>query len=212
MASIVSVNVASPEEVTFAGRTFTTAIRKRALTGPARVCGVNVDGDDQADRSVHGGPSKALYAYASEDYAYWRAEGRAFSFGTLGENLTTAGVDIGALRIGEHWRAGNALLEVSEPRIPCFKLGYAAADARFPKVFGGALRFGSYFRIVEEGIVAAGDAFERVWVPDDHDVTIAEVSRIRMVAPHERAKLADVGALSLGWRGWAMELADQSGR
>jgi len=209
MASILAVNVGTPVDVAWQRQTFTTSILKRPVTGTVRIRGVNLDGDDQADRSVHGGPSKAVYAYATEDYAWWsEAERRTWPGGTFGENLTTGGVDLGALRIGERWRAGTALLEVSEPRIPCFKLGYAAGDVAFPRRFARALRFGAYFRIVEEGAVTAGDRFECEYRPEEHDVTVAEVGRIRMFAPHERAKLADVTALALHWRGWAQMSED----
>jgi MOSC domain-containing protein YiiM len=204
VASILSVNAGTPVEVRWNGRSFMTSIIKRPLDARVAVRGVNLDGDDQADRSVHGGPSKAIYAYAIEDYTWWTgAESRAWPIGIFGENLTTSGVDLRALRIGERWRAGTALLEVSEPRIPCYKLGYAADDPAFPRRFAAALRYGSYFRIVEEGAVAAGDRFEREYLPEDHDVTVAEVGRIRMFAPGERKKLANVTALGLQWRGWA---------
>jgi MOSC domain-containing protein YiiM len=204
MATILSVNVGTPVEVSWQRQTFTTSIIKHPVEERVRIRGVNLDGDDQADRSVHGGPSKAVYTYAIEDYAWWsEIEKRPWQYGVFGENLTTRDVDLNALLIGERWRAGSALLEVAEPRIPCFKLGYAAGDVAFPRRFARALRYGTYFRIVEEGEVAANDRFEREYRPDDHDVTIAEVGRIRMFAPEDRAKLASVSALGLQWRGWA---------
>ena len=211
MAVILSVNVGTPVEVSWQRQTFTTSIVKHPVDRRVRIRGVNLDGDDQADRSVHGGPSKAVYTYASEDYTWWNdAERRAWPYGSFGENLTTRDVDLNALLIGERWRAGTALLEVAEPRIPCFKLGYAAGDVAFPRRFARALRYGAYFRIVEEGEVGADDRFEREYRPADHDVTIAEVGRIRMFAPQDRARLANVSALGLQWRGWAQS-ADEDG-
>ena len=157
MPAVVSVNVGRPRSVEWGRRRFTTAIVKRPVTGSRLISGVNVDGDDQADRRVHGGDDKAVYAYAVEDYAWWSEElGHEVKPATFGENLTTSGVDLGVVRIGERWRVGTALLEVSQPRVPCFKLGYAMQDPGFLKRFAQALRFGSYFRIIEPGMVEAG--------------------------------------------------------
>ena len=212
MASIISVNVGAPVEVLWERQTFTTSIVKHPVDARVRIRGVNLDGDEQADRRLHGGAFKAVYAYAIEDYAWWSdAERRSWTPGSFGENLTTRDVDLNALRIGERWRAGSALLEVSEPRIPCFKLGYATDDPGFPKRFGRALRFGAYFRILQEGDVAAGDPFEREFLPDDHDVTVADVGRISMFAPQERARLAHISALSPKRRDWARSPDGENG-
>ena len=138
--------------------------------------GVNLDGDGQADWRVHGGPDKAVYAYAREDGDWWAAElERDIPHGMFGENLTTAGVDCSGAVIGERWRIGTVELEVCQPRMPCFKLGLRFGDPRMVKRFAQASRPGVYFRIATEGELGAGDAIEIVDRPD-HGVTIALVS------------------------------------
>ena len=142
------------------------------------VRGVNLDGDDQADRSVHGGPDKAVYAYAIEETRKWEAElGRQLGPGAFGENLTIAGIDVSGALLGERWRVGSTLLEVVQPRLPCFKLGLRLGDPSFVKRFGQASRPGAYLRIVVEGDVGAGDAVEvDLAALPDHGVTVRLVS------------------------------------
>jgi len=139
---------------------------------------VNLDGDAQADRSVHGGPDKAVYAYAIEETREWEAEvGRDLGPGAFGENLTVEGLDVSGTLIGERWRVGTTLLEVAQPRLPCFKLGLRMQDPSFVKRFGQASRPGAYLRIVEEGELGAGDAVEvDATALPDHGVTARLVS------------------------------------
>ncbi|MBV8491427.1 MAG: MOSC domain-containing protein [Candidatus Eremiobacteraeota bacterium] len=206
MSVVESVNVGRPQEVVWNRQAFTTAIVKRPVTGRVSIAGVNVEGDDQADRTVHGGVDKAVYAYALEDYEWWSAaHGISFEPGLFGENLTLRGVDLSACLIGERWRIGSALLEVSEPRIPCYKLAYRMNEAGFVKKFGQALRPGSYFRILEEGDVAAGDRATIEYRPASHEVSVYEVMRVRLFARNEKRKLANVQGLSEDWRAWALE-------
>lgn len=207
---LLSVNAGQPQAILWNGREFTTSIVKRPITGRAAVRGVNVAGDDQADRSVHGGPTKALYAYADEDYAFWRdALALDLAPGHFGDNLTTRGIDVNGALLGERWRVGATLLEVSEPRIPCFKLGWRMQDAAFPKRFAKELRPGAYLRIIEEGEIGAGDAMTIASRPSEHDVTVREIARIRLFAQKDRARLLAVPTLSLGWRGWAASEDDE---
>jgi len=156
-----------------------SAIGKRPVSGRVAVEGVNLAGDDQADRRVHGGPDKAVYAYAIEDIEWWAAElGRELGPGAFGENLTTEGVDVTGAVIGERWRIGGeggVLLEVAQPRLPCFKLGLKFEDPKMLKRFALASRPGAYLRIVEEGEVGAGDAIEVFGAPE-HGVTVAKVA------------------------------------
>jgi MOSC domain-containing protein YiiM len=155
---VVSVNVGGPRVVDWFGRAVETAIFKEPVTGPIFAAGVNLAGDDQADRRVHGGPDKAIYSYALEDYDWWAAElGRTLAPGTFGENLTVRGIDLNAAAIGDRWRVGGALLEVAQPRQPCFKLGMRMGDASFVDRFEEARRPGAYLRIVEPGPITAGD-------------------------------------------------------
>ena len=208
---LISVTAGLAQRVTWGKREFATAIVKRPVAGSVAVRGVNVAGDDQADRAVHGGPSKAIYAYASEDYVWWKRELDAeLGPGHFGDNLTTQGIDLNNARIGERWRVGGTLLEVSEPRIPCFKLGWRMNDNTFPKRFAQALRNGTYFRIIEEGDLAAGDSIALTYRPDDHDITVREVARIMLFAPKERKRLLGAASLSAAWRDWAAEGDDDN--
>jgi MOSC domain-containing protein YiiM len=162
-ASVLSVNLARPGTVRWRGKDVPTGIFKEPVEGPVRARGDSLEGDHQADRRVHGGGAKAVYAYAREDYEWWEAElGRELPPGTFGENLTLSGVDVTGAEPGERWRVGGALLEVTEPRLPCFKLGVKMDSLRFLKQFTAAGRPGKYLRIVEEGDVQAGDAVEVV--------------------------------------------------
>jgi MOSC domain-containing protein YiiM len=182
VARIVSVNVGRPAPLTHRrGRQVLSAIGKAPVSGRVRVAGVNLEGDDQADRRVHGGPDKAVYAYASEDTAWWESElGRALGPGAFGENLTLSGVDVSGALIGERWRAGSVELEVCQPRFPCFKLGAKFGDPQMVKRFAQSGRPGAYLRIVTEGELAAGDELA-VTARPGHGVTIALVSAAVML-------------------------------
>ena len=160
-ARLLSVNVGRPRAVETRRRTVVTAIWKSPVEGRVAVRGVNLAGDAQADRSVHGGPDKAVYAYAIEETREWEGEvGRVLGPGAFGENLTVEGIDVSGALIGERWRVGTTLLEVAQPRVPCFKLGLRMGDPSFVKRFAQASRPGAYLRIVEEGELGAGDAVE----------------------------------------------------
>lgn len=172
MPRVLSVNVGSVREIEWHGRLVTTGIWKHAVSGRVALRGVNLHGDDQADRTVHGGPDKAVYAYAREDYDFWRNQQRIdTSPGLFGENLTTEGLDLSRALVGERWTVGAAVLEVAQPRLPCFKLGLRMGDARFPKRFLAASRMGAYLRIVREGDVGANDPVLVTNRPD-HEVTL----------------------------------------
>jgi MOSC domain-containing protein YiiM len=201
---VVSVNVGRPRRVSWQGRTVTTAIWKRPVEGRHEVAGVNVDGDDQADRRVHGGPTKAIYAYAVADYRWWQQEleGRQIEPGTFGENLTVEGIDPAEAVIGERWRVGTAILRVTEPRIPCFKLGVRMGEAAFVDRFAVAGRPGTYLAIDGEGDIGAGDRIHLLERPG-HALTVGIVAR----AYHGQAELLPllplVEDLSESWRQWA---------
>jgi MOSC domain-containing protein YiiM len=178
------MNVGEIREIEWRGEIVTTAIWKYPVTGRVALRGVNFEGDDQADRTVHGGPDKAVYSYAREDYEFWREElGVETPPGLFGENLTVEGLDLSSAMIGERWRVGSALLEVAQPRLPCFKLGIRMGDPRFPKRFLAASRMGAYLRVVHEGDVGAGDEVHVVLKPDD-GVTLNDM----VEALHDRAK------------------------
>ncbi|HYH90815.1 MAG TPA: MOSC domain-containing protein [Solirubrobacteraceae bacterium] len=188
-ARVVSVNVGRPAPLRTGRRVVESAIVKAPVEGPVAVRGVNLEGDDQADRSVHGGPDQAVYAYASEDIARWNDElGLELGPGAFGENLTLAGVDVSGARIGERWRIGTVELRVTGPRIPCFKLEARIGVRGFQKRFLHAGRPGAYFAIVQEGALQAGDAVEIVHRPD-HAVTPALVVETMWL---DRTRLAEV--------------------
>lgn len=183
LGRVVAVNVGRPRTVEWAGRRVRTAIWKHPVEGRVEVRGVSLAGDDQADRRVHGGPDKAVYAYATEDYRWWESElGRRLGPGTFGENLTTEGIDLQAALVGERWRVGTAVLEVCQPRMPCQKLGIRMGDARFVRRFDAAGRYGTYLRIVEEGDVGAGDQVVGLSRPAE-GLTIGELGRRRSRRP-----------------------------
>lgn len=157
-AALLSVNVGAIREFDFEGKAAVSAIWKSPVAGRVAARGVNLAGDDQADRVAHGGPDKAVYAYAIEDLRWWEEElGRPLECGELGENLTTEGIDVNGALVGERWQIGTAVLEVSEPRIPCWRLGVRMDDRRFPRRFSQAGRPGAYLRIAVEGDLGAGD-------------------------------------------------------
>lgn len=156
---VQSVNLGPIREVVWRGRVVQTGIWKYPVGERAvHLAGVNLDGDHQADRTVHGGPDKAVYAYSTEDYRHWADhESITISPGLFGENLTTTGIDLSAAVVGERWRVGTALLEVTQPRFPCYKLGIRLGNPLFPRLFMKVGRHGAYFRIVEAGDIRAGD-------------------------------------------------------
>jgi MOSC domain-containing protein YiiM len=176
MGIVLSVNVGAIRQVDREGERVSTGIWKSPVTGRIALRGVNLEGDDQADRTVHGGPDKAVYAYAREDYDYWRErEGMQTSAGLFGENLTTGGIDLSSALAGERWSVGTTLLEVSQPRLPCYKLGIRVGDPHFIRRFLLARRMGAYLRIVQEGDVGAGDAVEVVSRPA-HGVSLRDMT------------------------------------
>jgi len=203
-ARVLSVNVGRPRPVASGRRTVTTAIWKSPVEGRVAVRGVNVDGDDQADRSVHGGPDKAVYAYASEEIREWEAElGRGLGPAPFGENLTTAGLDVSGALVGERWRVGTTLLEVVQPRLPCFKLGLRMGDRSFVRRFAQASRPGAYLRIVEEGELGAGDPIHvDLETLPDHGVTMRLLSDAILLDHDLIPQALEAPQLLPSLRGW----------
>ncbi len=160
---LLSVNVSPPKEVAHGGKTVTTGIFKEPVDGRVMLRTLNLDGDGQADLTGHGGIYKAAYAYSVENYDYWKRElGRTdFTFGQFGENLTVEGMLEDEIHVGDVFRAGGALVEVTQPRVPCYKLGIKMGLRGFEKTFLASRRVGFYLRVLEEGEVGADDADER---------------------------------------------------
>src|SRR5438132_7961767 len=161
---VLSLNVGLPREVTWQGKRVTTGIFKEPIQERVMMRTLNLDGDRQADLTVHGGVSKAAYAYPSEHYDYWRTElpGVDLPWGMFGENLTTEGLLEDAVYIGDRFRVGEAEVMATEPRMPCYKLGIKFGRADIIKRFLASRRSGFYFAIVREGMVIAVDPVELI--------------------------------------------------
>jgi MOSC domain-containing protein YiiM len=175
---IISLNVGLPRTVSARDREVTTGIFKSPVPGPVMLRRLNLDGDRQADLENHGGRNKAVYAYPSEHYEFWRGElpGMDLPWGIFGENLTIEGLMEDAACIGDHFRIGEAVVAVSQPRIPCYKLGFRFGRDDIVKRFLASGRSGIYFSVVEEGMVKAGDAIERIH-RNEHGISVAEINR-----------------------------------
>jgi MOSC domain-containing protein YiiM len=200
---VESVNIGSIEEVQYRGRVETTAIFKRPTVDRVEVAVDAFGTDEQADRRAHGGPDRIVYAYAIEDLAWWEQQlGRAVPPSSMGENLTTSGLDITNALIGERWRIGTAIVEVSALRTPCFKLGIRMGIDGFSSQFAKARRPGAYLRVAQPGAVAAGDAIEVVERPD-HGVTMLMVADAYHRDNSLARRLLDAPQLDEGWREWA---------
>jgi MOSC domain-containing protein YiiM len=199
---VLSVNVGAVREVEWRGRLVTSGIWKTPVDGRVELRGVNLVGDDQADRTVHGGEHKAVYSYAREDYDYWREhEGLDTPAGLFGENLTLEGIDLSTVQPGERWSVGSATLEVAQPRLPCYKLGMRLGDPQFPRRFQHALRMGAYLRIIREGDVGVGDTILVTERPS-HGLTLGDM----MTALHDErmaASLLTIARLPDFWKGVA---------
>lgn len=201
---LVSVNVGRPREVEWRGKTVRTSIFKDPVAGPVRVQKLNLAGDEQADLSVHGGIDKAVYAYPSEHYPYWREQlpGSEFPWGAFGENLTTEGVSESALLIGDHLRIGSVEFVVTQPRLPCFKLGVRFGRPDMVKRFHRSGRTGFYLAVLREGVIAAGDAIE-VLSEGQTSVAVAEIVRLYTADEPEQEPLrraSELAALPQSWR------------
>jgi MOSC domain-containing protein YiiM len=203
---LVSVNIGHPREVIYKGKTVTTGIFKEPLEGRIRLRTLNLDGDRQADLSVHGGPSKAVYAYPFEHYEYWRAEfpGMNLPWGMFGENFTTEGLREDSVNIGDRFRMGSAEVMVTEPRLPCYKLAAKFGRDDIIKRFLHSGRTGFYFAVMQEGEVGTGDGIELV-SRDEHSVTVADITRLYVREKDDVGTLrraVQVTALPESWRAY----------
>jgi MOSC domain-containing protein YiiM len=198
-----SVNVGAVSQIELAGRPQTTAIGKLPVPGRVAVRGGNLVGDHHADRRVHGGPDKAVYAYAQEDHTRWeRTPARPLDPGMFGENLTTEGIEVTGALVGERWRVGSVVLQVTSPRVPCWKLGVRMGDPGFPRRFAAAGRPGAYLAIVEEGQVGAGDRIQVIHRPG-HGVTVGLVAASYHRDHRLAASILAAPELPAAWRKWA---------
>src|SRR5438046_3865534 len=199
-------NVGLPREVAWQGKLVTTGIFKESFKGSVMLRTLNLEGHGQADLTVHGGASKAVYAYPSEHYAFWRAELPTMDlpFGMFGENLTTEGLLEDAVYIGDRFRVGEAELMVTEPRMPCYKLGIKFGRADIIKRFLASRRSGLYFAVTREGLVSAGDALELIG-RDQQDISVADITGLYAFEKDDlnaRRRAIEVDALPENWKGY----------
>jgi MOSC domain-containing protein YiiM len=201
---VLAVSVGLPENVHWHGRVVRTSIFKRPVAGRVRVTRLDIEGDRQSDLSVHGGPEKAVYAYPAEHYPAWRQElpDADLPWGAFGENLTTEGLLEAEVRIGDRYRVGTTELVVTQPRMPCYKLGIRFGRPDMVKLFHESGRSGFYFSVAREGELEAGDPIESL-ERDGLGLTVADVVRLHAAdsANQPLLKLAsEHPALPAGWR------------
>jgi len=209
---VVSVNVGLPREVSWHGRIVTTGIFKAPVSGRVALRKLNFDGDRQADLTVHGGEFKAVYAYPVEHYANWKQElpGRDLPFGSFGENLTTEGLLENSVHLGDRFSVGNAEIVVTQPRLPCYKLGIRFESDEMVKRFLASARTGFYFAVAREGEVAASDVIQRV-SSDPLGVPVAEITRLYVAKSYTDAdadsiqRALQVPALPDSWKQYLEE-------
>ncbi|QDV36831.1 MOSC domain-containing protein [Tautonia plasticadhaerens] len=211
MGSVVSVNVGRPRLKQWRGRTTSTGIFKAPVAGRVAVRLENLDGDRQADLSVHGGPDKAVYAYPVEHYDAWRADlpGVDLPWGVFGENLSCSGGWLeDGVRIGDRFRIGDAEFEVSQPRLPCAKLNLRFERTDMVKRMLASGRFGFYFRVLREGTVGAGDAMDRI-AESPSDLTVAEAARLMAIDRRDPRLLRRAVGVEALPRDWIREFRDR---
>jgi MOSC domain-containing protein YiiM len=206
---VISVNVGLPREITWKGRIVSTGIFKEPVAGRVAVRRLNLDGDRQADLTVHGGPDKAVYVYPSEYYQYWREQfpDMDLPWGMFGENLTVQGIVDARVFIGDQFRVGSALLEVRQPRLPCYKLGIKFQRDDILKRFLKSELTGFYFAVREEGEVAAGDTISLV-SRETHGVSVTDITRLNSAEKRNQEKLRRaiaVRSLPEDWREYFSE-------
>lgn len=202
---LLSINVSKPKPIQYGGKTILTGIFKEPVSGSVRLTAENLAGDGQADRRVHGGTYKAVYGYPSEHYRYWEQalQRSDFTYGQFGENLTLEGLLETAVQIGDVFQIGNRVrLQVTQPRVPCFKLAYKMGLPEFAKQFLESRRVGFYFRVLEPGEIAATDTITPVEIAAD-SMSVTEVLTLRYFDTENREKLAharQLPALAPGWK------------
>jgi MOSC domain-containing protein YiiM len=213
---IVSLNVGLPREVIWQGKAVATGIFKEPVNASVMLHTLNLDGDGQADLAVHGGVSKAVYAYPSEHYAFWRAEfpEMDLSWGMFGENFTTEGLLEENIYIGDRFRVGESEIMATEPRMPCYKLGIKFGRVDIIKRFLASRRSGFYFAVARQGVVNAGDAVEFIG-REQQDISVADITRLYAFEKDDLKALRRaiaVNALPESWKGYFRhQIEKQSG-
>jgi ferredoxin-NADP reductase/MOSC domain-containing protein YiiM/ferredoxin len=213
---LLSVNIGRPREVEWESKTVRTAIWKSPVDGPQMVRRINIDGDDQADRLAHGGEHRAVFVYQIDSYRYWeRVLGRDdFTYGQFGENFTVEGLADDEVCIGDRYRIGDAVFEVTQPRVTCYRVGIRMNEPAMPTLLVAHHRPGFYFRVIEEGSVEAGCQIEKV-ADGPEQLTVADIDALLYLPNKSRALLERalrVPALSEGWQGSFRELVAKADR
>lgn len=215
MPSLLSVNVGMPQNVAWQGRTVYTGVWKHPVRGPRMVRRLNIDGDGQGDLAGHGGEHRAVFVYQIDSYHYWQRQlGRDdFTYGQFGENFTVDGLSDEEVCIGDRYRIGQALFEVTQPRVTCYRVGIRMKEPRMPALLVAHGRPGFYFRVVEEGEVQAGDEIAKVASGPEH-MSVSEINALLYMPSHPRSQLERalrIPALSGGWRTSLQALLEQKG-
>jgi ferredoxin-NADP reductase/MOSC domain-containing protein YiiM len=210
---LLSVNVGKPQNLTWHGRTVYTAVWKRPVEGPVQVRWLNIDGDGQGDLAGHGGEQRAVFVYQIESYQYWQDQlGRDdFEYGQFGENFTVAGLGDDQVCIGDRYRIGEALFEVTQPRVTCYRVGIRMNDPQIPALLVSRHRPGFYLRVLREGAVQAGDDIVPV-ATGPQAMTVAETDALLYLPGHPRKQLLRalrIPALSPGWKASFRAMLDQ---
>jgi len=213
--ALLSVNVGMPQDVTWQGRTVHTAVWKKPVTGPRMVRRLNIDGDGQGDLAGHGGEQRAVFVYQIESYRYWQDQlGRDdFTYGQFGENFTVQGLADDQVCIGDRYQIGDAVFEVTQPRVTCFRVGIRMNDPQMPALLVSRHRPGFYFRVLTEGAVEAGQEITKL-ASGPEGMTVAEMDALLYLPGHLRQQLLRalrIPALSNGWKTSFQEMLDQPG-
>jgi MOSC domain-containing protein YiiM len=190
MARLLSVNVGLPRDVAWQGRTVHTAVWKAPVQGRRAVRRLNIDGDGQGDLNGHGGEHRAVLVYQMESYRFWQSElGRSdFAYGQFGENFTVEGLADREVCIGDRYRIGSALFEVTQPRVTCYRVGLRMNEPQMAALLVARGRPGFYLRVLEEGEVEAGDEIVQVGIGPER-MTVAEIDALLYMSPHPRNEL-----------------------
>jgi ferredoxin-NADP reductase/MOSC domain-containing protein YiiM len=212
---LLSVNVGMPQDVAWHGRTVHTGIWKRPVDGPRLVRQLNIDGDGQGDLAGHGGENRAVFVYQIESYRYWQDQLSRddFVYGQFGENFTVEGLADDQVCIGDRYRIGEAVFEVTQPRVTCYRVGIRMDDPRMPAMLVSHRRPGFYFRVLQEGTVQAGDEIVQV-ATGPEAMTVAEIDALLYMPGHPRQgvlRALRIPALSAGWRASFEAIASQLG-
>ncbi|HEX5303430.1 MAG TPA: MOSC and FAD-binding oxidoreductase domain-containing protein [Streptosporangiaceae bacterium] len=212
---LLSVNVGLPRDVTWHGKTVHTGIWKSPVDGPSQVRRLNIDGDGQGDLAGHGGEHRAVFVYQLESYRYWQGELARddFEYGQFGENFTVSGLADEQVRIGDRYQIGEALFEVTQPRVTCYRVGIRMDEPRMPSLLVSHHRPGFYFRVLREGTVRPGDEIVRVTAGPE-DMTVAEIDGLLYLPGHPRERVLTalrIPALPEGWKASFLAIAAQAG-